>query len=53
MAKSQRAAADQAQVQEEGKENVLDSILSKVEVGRPDELVSIERFKDVSEVTEK
>ncbi|MBT8399511.1 MAG: type VI secretion system contractile sheath large subunit [Rhodothermia bacterium] len=54
MAKSEEAASTGAEVKtEETKENVLDSILSKVNVERPDEEVSIERFKDVSSVTEK
>ena len=52
MAKTQETAASAAVQTEDAKENTLDSILSKVNLGRPDEGVTIDRFKDVSVVAD-
>lgn len=52
MAKTQETAADATVQTSDAAENTLDSILSKVNLGRPDEGVSIERFKDVSVVAD-
>lgn len=52
MAKAQEKAADAAVKTEEAKENSLDSILSKVNLTRPEDGVNVDRFTDVKVVAD-
>lgn len=54
MAETQAASQADAQVETlEGKDSLLDSILSKVEVSAPTEAIAVEEFKEQSAIAEK